>query len=60
MWIRPEKINPDSSNKKIADYSLLYYITTSKYYNFEVHLIGKSLYYRLVPDKNLKGIKNLF
>ena len=56
MWIRAEIKNPACSYTTIVDSSLLYYITTSKYFNFEVHLIGKSLFYRLVPDKNLIGI----
>lgn len=60
MWIRPETINHDSSNKKIVDSSLIYYITTSKYFSFEVHLKGKSLYYCLRPNKKLSGKVKIF
>lgn len=53
MWIRPESINRDSSNKKIVDSSILYSISTSKYLSFEVHLKGNSLYYCLRENNNL-------
>jgi len=55
MWIRPEIINHDSSNKKIVDSSLLYYITTSRYFSFELHLKGKNLSYCLRPNKKVLG-----
>jgi hypothetical protein len=58
LWIRPEQVNLDSSNKKIIDSSLLYYIHTSKYISFEVYLKNKSLFYRIVYNINDTSSKN--
>ena len=55
MWIRPEVINHDSSNKRIVDSSLLYYITTSKHVVFEMFLKSKTLYYCIRNDSNNLG-----
>jgi hypothetical protein len=58
MWIRPEQVNLDSSNKKIIDSSLIFYIHTSKYISFEVFLKNKSIFYRIVHNINDSSQKN--
>lgn len=47
MWIRAEQISLDPSNKRILDSSLLFSISTSKSFSFEVYLRNKSIYYRI-------------
>jgi hypothetical protein len=59
MWVRPELIHPDASNKRIIDSSMLFYITTSKHISIEVHLKNKSLYYRL-NNNDEKDEDNLY
>jgi hypothetical protein len=60
MWIRAEHIQPDASNKRIIDSSMLFYITTSKNIAIEIHLKNKSIYYRLKTNEEEKTEDNLY
>jgi hypothetical protein len=64
MWIRPELVQPDASNKRIIDSSTLFYITTSKHISIEVHLKNKSVFYRFKnsnqDERNEENIYHLF
>ena len=60
MWIYLEKINLDTTNKRITDNSTLFYIHTNKFVAFEATLRENKIYYRWynLLEKELNENKN--
>ena len=60
MWIYLEKINLDTTNKRITDNSTLFYIHTNKFVAFEATLRQNKIYYRWynLLEKEINENKN--
>ena len=60
LWFYIEQINLDSSNKKITDNSILFYLHMNNFVVFELYLKKNKLYYRWYNlfEMNKKKIEN--